>query len=175
MLVIAFCVLLVAIGVVLIARPRIRIARRGVLRDLAAVLAAGAVAGILAAGAGGRLVMRLLALTSPDVKGSITEAEEVIGEITLGGTLGFFVFAGLPAGVLAGVLYALLRPVLPRGRSAGVVIGALLLLLFGTRVEPLRPDNFDFNLVGPPWLSVVVAALALVMLPSFVSAVSEIT
>ena len=212
MLVIAFCVLLVAIGVVLIARPRVATARRGVLRDVAAVHAAGAVAGILAAGAGGRLVMRLLALTSPDVKGSITEAEQVIGEISVGGTLGFLLFAGLPAGVLSGVLYALLRPVLPRGLAGGVVLGALLLLLFGTRVEPLRPDNFDFNLVGPPWLNVLsftvlalfqglltvaladrwsappeaphravvagriaVAALALVLLPSFVSAISEIT
>lgn len=126
MLVIGFCVLLVAIGVVLIARPRVAIERRGVLRDLAAVLAAGAVAGVLAAGAGGRLVMRLHALTSPDVEGSFTEAEQVIGEISLGGTLGFFLFAGLPAGVLSGVLYALLRPVLPRGLSDGVVLGALL-------------------------------------------------
>ena len=42
--------------------------------------------------------MRLLAITSPDAHGAITEAEATIGEITLGGTLGFVVFVGLPAG-----------------------------------------------------------------------------
>ena len=60
-----------------------------------------------------------------------------------------------------------------------MVLGALLLLLFGTRIEPLRPDTFDFNLVGPSWLNVVsFTVLALfpgLLLPSFVSALSEIT
>jgi len=38
------------------------------------------VAGILAAGAGGRLVMRLLAVTAgPDAQGRITEAEKLVG------------------------------------------------------------------------------------------------
>ena len=40
--------------------------------------------------------MRLLAITSPDAHGAITEAEATIGEITLGGTLGFVVFSGSP-------------------------------------------------------------------------------
>jgi hypothetical protein len=154
-LVVTLCVVLVAAGVVPIARPRVAAARRGVLRDVAAVIAAGLVAGVLAAGAGGRLVMRLLALTSPDAEGSITEAGETIGEITLGGTVGFILFSGLPAGVLSGVLYALLRPLLPRGPAGGVALGALLLLLFGTRIDPLRSDNLDFVIVGPPWLAVL--------------------
>ena len=99
--------------------------------------------------------MRLLAVTSPEAKGSITEAGETIGEITVGGTLGFIVFTGLGAGLVSGVLYALVRPVLPRGRLGGAILGALLVVLVGTRIEPLRSDNFDFALVGPDWLAVL--------------------
>ena len=118
-------------------------------------MALAVVAGVLAAGAGGRLLMRLLAVTSPGADGQITEAGAEIGEITVGGTLGFITFAGVPAGVLAAVLYGLAGSVLPRGRAGGIVLGLALLVLAGAHLEPLRPDNFDFNLVGPTWLSLV--------------------
>ena len=39
--------------------------------------------------------------------------------------------------------------------SAGAILGALLVVLVGTRIEPLRSDNFDFALVGPDWLAVL--------------------
>ena len=56
----------------------------------------GVVGGLLAAGAGGRLAMRLMAVTAGDgAQGRITEADEVVGEITVGGTVGFVVFGGL--------------------------------------------------------------------------------
>ena len=99
--------------------------------------------------------MRLLALTSPGADGALTEAQATIGEITVGGTLGFVVFSGIPAGVLAGVLYALTGPLLPRGHAGGLALGAILLVLLGWAFEPLRADNFDFNLVEPDWLSVL--------------------
>ena len=110
---------------------------------------------MLAAGAGGRLLMRLLAVTSPDADGRITEAGAEIGEITVGGTLGFIAFVGVPAGALAAVLYALAGSVLPRGRAGGIVLGLALLVLAGAQLEPLRADNIDFNLVGPGWLSLI--------------------
>jgi hypothetical protein len=44
---------------------------------------------------------------------------------------------------------------LPAGRAGGLVYGALLLLVGGTRLEPLRESNPDFDLVGPGWVSVV--------------------
>ncbi len=118
-------------------------------------VAVALVAGLLAAGAGGRLLMRLLAVTSPDADGQITEAGAEIGEITVGGTLGFMAFAGVSAGALAAVLYGLAGSVLPRGRVGGIVLGLALLVLVGAQLEPLRPDNFDFNLVGPSWLSLL--------------------
>jgi hypothetical protein len=122
---------------------------------IGASLVAGVAAGVLAAGAGGRLMMRLLAETSPDVQGSLTEAGEKIGEITIGGTLAFIFFAGIPAGVLSGALYALVAPVLPRGRARGIVLGVLLLILAATRIDPLRSDNVDFLLLDPAWLAVL--------------------
>jgi hypothetical protein len=99
--------------------------------------------------------MRLLAVTSPESHGGITEAGETIGEITVGGTVGFIVFAGVPAGAFAALLFVLAGALLPRGRVGGAVLGLVLLVLVGAQIEPLRADNFDFNLVGPDWLSLL--------------------
>ena len=35
------------------------------------------------------------------------------------------------------------------------MLGALLLVVAGTRIEPLRADNVDFAILGPPWLAVL--------------------
>jgi hypothetical protein len=123
-------------------------------RWAAVAIASGAVAGVLVGGAGARLAMRMLALTSPESEGQLTEGEAVIGEITVGGTLGVFIFAGLVFGLLSGLVYVVAGPLLPPGRRGGVLLGLLLLVLGGTRAEPLRSDNFDFNLLGPAWLAV---------------------
>ena len=125
-------------------------------------LIGGVVGGLLAAGAGGRLAMRLLAATAGDrAQGRITEADEVVGEITVGGTIGFIVFGGLFAGLVCAVIYLLLRKWLPNGSVGGLVLGGLLLVTLGSRVEPLRSDNPDFDLVAPAWLAVsAFAALA---------------
>jgi hypothetical protein len=130
------------------------IARR-YLWYLTVAVASGIGAGIMAAGAGGRLVMRLLAVTAgPAAQGRITEAEEVVGRITVDGTIGFVVFTGLFIGLTTGFLYLLVRRWLPDGRAGGLVYGALLLVLAATRLDPLRPGNPDFDLVGPGWVSV---------------------
>lgn len=118
---------------------------------------AGAVSGLIMAGVGGRLAMRILAATaSDDVQGRITEANEIVGEITLGGSLGFIVFTGLLVGFPSGVGFLLLRRWLPRRLIGGLTFGALLLVLFSTRLDPLRQDNVDFDLVGPGWLAVAI-------------------
>jgi hypothetical protein len=164
-LVIAACSALVALGIALVVwrgGAQDEGPEMGWPRHLAVSLGAGVAAGILAAGAGGRLVMRVLGATSPDVHGLTTEAGETIGEITAGGTLAFVLFAGVPAGLLSGAIYALLAPVLPRGRARGVLLGAVLLVLFATRIEPLRADSIDFLLLEPAWVAVAgFSALAL--------------
>jgi hypothetical protein len=148
---------------VLADRPPVGLVVRRYLWYLTLAISAGVGAGLLAAGAGGRLVMRLLAVTAGSTaQGRITEAEQVVGRISLDGTLGFVVFTGLFFGAASGAAYLLLRRWLPGGRAGGVAFGALLLVLAGTRLEPLRPGNPDFGLVGPGWVSVAAfAALVL--------------
>jgi hypothetical protein len=55
-----------------------------VLRSLGGCLGAGLVVGIVVAGLGSRLVMRLLAVADPDARGIITENGNVVGDITFG-------------------------------------------------------------------------------------------
>jgi hypothetical protein len=83
--------------------------------------------------------------------------------------VGFIVFTGLFFGLGTGLLYVLVRRWLPRGRLGGLAFGALLLAVGATRVEPLRADNPDFELVGPTWLALV-AFGALVLLHGMVVA-----
>jgi hypothetical protein len=161
-LVIAVCIALVAVGALVVARwgglrsEPLRRAPLGWWFGYAGVaLVAGLTAGVLAAGAGGRLVMRLLAATSPAAEGSVTEAGEIVGEITAGGTVGFVVFTGLAAGFLSAVVYAVVRPALPPGHPGGLILGLLLLLLAGSTIDPLRAENPDFFIVGPSWLAVL--------------------
>ena len=122
---------------------------------LAAVaLLTGLLVGVLVVGPVGRLAMRLLAATSPEAQGRITEADQVVGQISLSGTLAFFVFVGVPFGLAVGVAYALAAFVLPRGMVGGAVFGVAVLVALGSTVDPLRSDNPDFDIVGPGWLSV---------------------
>ena len=119
--------------------------------------AAGVSSGLLMSGPGGRLAMRLLAATAGRAaQGRVTEAEEVVGEITIGGSIGFVLFVGLASGLASAVLYLLAHRWLPRGRLGGLVFGALLLVVFAPGLDPLRKANPDFDVVGPGWLAVVV-------------------
>lgn len=121
---------------------------------LAVGILAGLSVGALVVGAGGRLVMRLLAATSPESQGFQTEAEETVGRITLGGTIGFIIFIGLGFGLAVGVTYVFVAFVLPRGIAGGVLFGVALLVVFATHLDPLRAGNPDFTIVGPAWLAV---------------------
>ena len=123
----------------------------------------GVTAGVVMFGAGGRLVMRLLAITGgSEAQGLVTEAEEIVGDITIGGTLGFIAFTGIFGGTLVGIVYMLIHRWLPRGRWAGITFGGAFFVLAATRIDPLRPDNKDFDLVGPGWLAVISFALIFV-------------
>jgi hypothetical protein len=153
--------------------PPVSLVVRRYLWYLAVAVVSGAAAGILAAGAGGRLVMRLLAVTAgADAQGRITEAEEVVGRITVDGTLGFVVFTGVFFGTVSGAAYLLLRRWLPAGRAGGLAYGTLLLVVAGTRLEPLRRGNPDFDLVGPGWVSVVAFTVLVVFHGALVAALA---
>ena len=117
------------------------------------LLVGGGVAGLCMAGAGGRLVMRLLAVTSPEDDGRLTDAGQTIGEISLEGTFGFVVF-GLAIGCATALLYGAVRWWLPAGRVGGAAFGLLLLLGLSTVFGPLEPGSRDFQVGGPAWLSI---------------------
>jgi hypothetical protein len=153
--------------------PPVSLVVRRYLWYLTLAVTSGLVAGILAAGAGGRLVMRLLAVTAgPDAQGRITEAEQLVGRITVGGTLGFIVFTALFFGLASGMVYLLLHRWLPAGWAGGLAYGALLLIVAATRLEPLRRGNPDFDLVGPGWVSVATFALLVVFHGMLVAALA---
>ena len=86
--------------------------------------------------------------------------------------MALLIFAGLPAGFAAAFIYMLLRQWLPAGRWAGPTLGVLLLLTFGASVDPLRPDNIDFDIVEPGWLAVVLFAALAVFHGALVAAVA---
>ena len=120
-------------------------------------LVSGIVAGVVMIGAGGRLAMRLLAITAGETaQGRITEADEVVGRITQDGTIGFILFNGILGGLVFGFLYMVIRRWLPQGRWGGIAYGSLLLIIGGTRIDPLRAENPDFDIVGPGWLALAI-------------------
>lgn len=124
---------------------------------VAVAVVSGIGSGLLIAGAGGRLAMRLLAASAGDAaQGRETEAEEIVGRITTGGSIGFIIFTGLFFGLATGVLYLVVMRWLPPGRLGGLAYGLLLLILAAPRLDPLRADNPDFGIVGPGWLAVLV-------------------
>jgi hypothetical protein len=65
----------------------------------------GAGVGATVGGIGGRVAMRVLAVTSDDSpRGALTDDEEQVGEITLDGTFGLVIFIAIFVGEgLAGV------------------------------------------------------------------------
>ena len=119
----------------------------------------GTATGILITGAGGRLIMRLLAATSPEATGRLTEGQAAVGEISLEGTLAFALFGALPFAFASAALYLLVVPWLPSGGLGGLLLGAVMFITVSPFVDPLRADNFDFDIVGPGWLAVVAFAL----------------
>lgn len=134
------------------------------------LLVVGTVSGLLVTGAGGRLAMRLLALTSPAATGRLTEAQATVGRITFEGTLGYLVFGALPFAFASAALYLLAAPWLPRGRLAGPTFGLAAFVMVAPFIDPLRADNIDFDIVGPGWLSVLVFAALAVVQGAFLAA-----
>ncbi len=142
-------------------RPSVQTSALRYLRGVGIALVGGFWAGALVTGPFVRLIMRLLAVTAgDDAQGRLTDADEVVGSIDFGGTISLIVFGGILPGLLSGAIYVVFRRWLPSGRLGGVVFGALHLVVAATRIDPLRPDNPDFDLLGPGWLAVAAFGLA---------------
>jgi hypothetical protein len=123
------------------------------LRQTAIVVIACGVAGALVGGIGSRLVMRLAALAAPEVHGMLTENGNVIGEITLAGTIGLMLFAGVGSAIFGAGGFTVARPWLPRSTVLrGLVLGGFFLALMGRNV--VDPANADFVILGDRLLNV---------------------
>lgn len=124
---------------------------------------AGALVGLLVAGVGGRVAMRISgALTDPALAGQETANGNLLGAITFGGTAALVVFVGLFAGVLGGVAWAALRPwFAPLGRWRGLAFGLYGLGLAGSGVIDM--NNFDFQRFGPVALNIALFASLFVL------------
>jgi hypothetical protein len=115
----------------------------GVVRDVARGGIAGIIVGILVAGLGGRLVMRLATILHENTVGATTEAGEVIGEITLNGTLALITFGGLGMGLVAGTIWVIVSPWMPGRGIARALVTAGAAIALGT--PPLiQRTNIDF-------------------------------
>ena len=124
------------------------------LRPLGLATGSGAIAGVVSAGLGARLVMKIIALLDPSTEGALTDASATVGEFTIGGTIELLIL-GTILGAASGLFYLGLRrwlPVPPAWR--GMAFGALTLVTVG---HPLfDPANADFQIFEPV---VVVVAL----------------
>lgn len=123
------------------------------LRETAIVVVSAGIAGALVGGIGSRVVMRLSALAAPEVRGALTENGNVVGEITLQGTIGLLLFAGLSSTVFGAGAFVVARPWLPQGTVArGLAFGAFVLAITGAAV--VDAGNADFVILGDRPLNV---------------------
>ena len=112
----------------------------------------GALSGAISAGAGSRIVMRIIALANPDSDGAFTDAEATVGEITFGGTVNLLML-GTIAGVMGGVAYLGVRRWLPvPSARKGLTYGVVSLLTVGQLL--FDRNNADFQIFEPVLLAI---------------------
>ncbi len=122
----------------------------GLVRSVALGGLAGAIAGVVVLGVGGRFVMFVSRLLHPEALGRITENGNRIGEFTVDGTIELIVFGGLLSGLLAGVVWVLVREWIPK-KAALVGLGAVA--IGGSFL--IQGNNRDFFILQDPRLDLV--------------------
>jgi hypothetical protein len=129
------------------------------LSRTSSMVAGAGIAGVLTVGAGLRLMMRVLAVTSPTaVQGVRTEADEIVGEVSASGTIFLIVVIGVGAGVVGLALFVPLRRWLPeRSVTAGVVGAAIGAGLLARPTNLLASGNRDFEVLSPVALAVAMS------------------
>lgn len=126
-----------------------------ILRDIARGGFAGAIVGIVVAGLGGRLAMRLATLLQPEAIGAVTENGNRIGAITLSGSLGL-ILNGLVFGLIAGTVWVVLSPWTPGVGLRRAILAMPIAVALGTSFL-IEGDNRDFRILQHD--PVVVASL----------------
>ena len=121
-------------------------------RRLAAITLAGVLLGLLVGGVGARLAMLLLARLNPEATGARSDDGFVIGQFTVGDSLGLMVVGGL-FGLLGAGIYALVRGLMIGPRWFQVVsVGGGPAVVVGSQI--VHSDGVDFLLLKPLWLAV---------------------
>lgn len=141
-------------------------------RALTVYSLAGFIAGLIAGGVGSRMAMRVSAIAAGGAEqGALTEAGNVVGRITPGGTVTLIVLGGL-VGTAGGIIYLSIRPwVADTGRWKGLLFGSLLLCTLGASI--IRGRNFDFYVFGPPLLNVTTFASLFIVFGLLVPPLAE--
>lgn len=113
-----------------------------ILREITRGGLAGLIVGVVVGGIGGRFVMRLAALLVPAADGGLTENGNVIGDITMNGTLSLFLFAGVAVGIVGGSLWVMVAPWLPVRLGRRAVAATVLAVPIATPglVDASNPD-----------------------------------
>lgn len=118
-------------------------------------LAAAAVSGLLVGGVLGRLAMRLLALTSPDIaQGRLTDDAARVGAFSLSGSVTLAIALTVFSALLVGPAYLLARRILPSRRRDRIACFALLTGLVGGALFVHDHPSFDYTILQPTWLAV---------------------
>jgi hypothetical protein len=116
-------------------------------RDIARGGLGGLAVGIVVGGLGGRIAMRIVALLIPDAFGAFTENGNRIGDITIEGSLGLIVFAGLFVGIFVGVIWVVVSPWLPATLGLRTLAAVPLAIGLGT-FGLIEGNNPDFAVLG---------------------------
>jgi hypothetical protein len=120
-----------------------------------ASVAAGAVVG----GIGGRIMMRISAVAAPDfVQGARTEGGNLVGTISVDGSIALLIFGGILAGILGACVLVIVDPWVGRipRQIRGAVVGLYMFAIGG--IVAIAADNIDFIIVKHKLLNVAMLA-----------------
>ena len=136
-----------------------------IVRRVVALGVGSAIAGLIAGGVGGRIIMRISAVTAPDlVQGALTEGGNTVGAFSLDGTIALILFAGLASGIAGAATLVIIDPWLNRIPYwlRGLAVGLFAFSIAG--VLAIEADNFDFRILQHPLLDV---AMLTVLFPLY--------
>jgi hypothetical protein len=142
------------------------------VREIAIGGLAGLVGGVVVVGAGGRVLLRIVAAIDPTATGRLTSSDNRIGDVTLDGTVGFILFAGLLFGAAAGVIWVVVGSWIPghgwrRWLASGVVAAAV------ASIFVVRAGERDFQILDPATVVAGMFVGLIALLGAFVAATDE--
>lgn len=141
-----------------------------IVRDIARGGITGLLVGMIGAGVGGRIAMRLAALLVPTATGGFTQNGNRIGDITLSGSLGL-VLTGAVIGLLAGPVWVVVSPWIP-GTGLGRALMTIPIAVALGAIGLIEANNPDFSTLGND-PQVVAVLLVLVAVIGFLFALGD--